>query len=111
MMQVDADLKEQERKRTVTDNMKRYFYSLVSQNKKLLGQKHPGYYVNTNKMFIAVVQQNIPTDNWIKFVGDEMSQRPEKWKDDKLVERINEIRKKRGLGKPSNANDTYEFWY
>lgn len=70
------------------EDLKRYFFTLVSANKKLLGEKHLGYYINTNKMFLFAINKPVPLSDWPKFVTEEMSQRAEQWKDDSQLRKI-----------------------
>ncbi len=98
--QVDMDLKEKAQRQAINDKLQRYFYGLVATNKKLLGIKHLGYYVNTNQMFSHVTSKGIAVEEWPKFVGDEMSQHPEKWKDEAQIKKIQDLITKRGGGRP-----------
>ena len=74
--------------------MKRHFYTLVSKQKKVLGERHLGYYANTNKMFSAALKK--PVSDWVKFVTEELIQRPEQWKDEGQLKRINGLANKNG---------------
>jgi len=73
---------------TMNEDLKRYFFSLVSSNKKALGERHLGYYVNTNKMFLYSTTKPIPVGEWPEFVAYEMSQRAEQWKDENQLRKI-----------------------
>ncbi len=91
MGEVEASLKEDEKRKSNVAYLKRYFFTLAANVKKILGAKHQGYYVSTLKMFGHVMQKQLPVDDWPKFVMEEMSQRPQNWKDEKKVRIVNQL--------------------
>jgi len=95
LQQVDQVIAEEEHKRSANDQLKRDFYTLVDNNKKLLGKRHPGYYVNTAIMLTFVIQNSIPKGDWPKFVEEEMSKNPEKWRGGAQIKKANEILRRR----------------
>ena len=91
LMEVDMSLKEDERDRAIKAKMKRYFFALASKVKKLLGARHQGSYVNTSLMFNYVVKKEVKPEDWPKFLMEEMSQHPEKWRDENKMQKLNAI--------------------
>ncbi len=70
--------------------LKRYFYALVEKVKKFIGTRHPGFYVDTYKMFTHVMLKELPVDSWPRFVMDETFQRPHNWLKESMIRLINQ---------------------
>ena len=89
----DADevLKEDEKKKLQRANLQKYFFTLATKAKNALGLRHPAYYADTQSMFLHVIKAGISVDDWPKFVMEEMSQRPDKWRDEKKIKKLHEM--------------------
>jgi len=87
MNEVDAALKEEEKIKNIVGENKRYFVEITANVKKVLGPHHLAYYANTDKMFVHVIQNRVQRSNWQKFVMDELTQRPVKWRDEVMIKK------------------------
>lgn len=79
--EVDEALKEEEKHKKHQANLKRYFYTLVSNAKKVLGGKSLAYYAETQKLFGEVIKLGISIDDWPNYIMNELSNNPNKWVD------------------------------
>jgi len=91
LSEVNEALALEEKLRTQKDNQKRYFYTLISNAKKVLGPKHMGYYTDNIFLFNEVLKENTSIDKWPEFIMKELNGNPKKWVDPKKLRKIQEL--------------------
>jgi len=89
--EVDEAIKVEEKKKTQRENLKRYFYTLVTNAKKTIGQKHLGYYVETMLLFNEAIKEQKSVDDWPGFIMNELNSNPTKWIDSRKLNKIKEL--------------------
>ena len=91
MKEVEESLVVEEKKRIQQENLKRYFYTLVTNAKKTLGAKHIGYYVETISLFDSVMKMQKSVEDWPSYIMEELTKNPSKWIDKKKLSKIKEL--------------------
>eukprot|EP00826_Nyctotherus_ovalis_P065803 TRINITY_DN9687_c0_g11_i1.p1 TRINITY_DN9687_c0_g11~~TRINITY_DN9687_c0_g11_i1.p1 ORF type:complete len:384 (-),score=82.97 TRINITY_DN9687_c0_g11_i1:264-1415(-) len=89
--EVDEALKLQGQQRMHNANLKRYFYTLVANAKKAIGNRNMGYYVNSALLFKEVVRTKKEVDEWPDFVIKELNTNPMKWIEKKKLDKIQSL--------------------
>ena len=72
-------------------NQQRYFYTLISNVKKVIGAKHMGYYVDSNLLFNEALRVKKSINDWPEFIMKELNTNPTKWIERKKLKRIYEL--------------------
>lgn len=88
MKEVDEALAEEERKKVQKANLKRYFFTLIANAKKVLGPKNMGYYVDSILLFNEAIKRNKSVDDWPAFIMAELNTNPRKWIEPKKLTKI-----------------------
>ena len=91
MKEVDESITLEEKKKSQKAQMKRYFYTLVTNAKKTLGGKHMGYYAETQLLFNEALKQQKSVDDWPNFIMNELNNTPDKWVDPKKLKKIQDL--------------------
>lgn len=86
--EVDEVLALETRKRVQRENLKRYFYTIISNAKRVLGPRHLGYYVSSALLFNEIVQAKKSVDEWADFVLRELNNNPTKWIEEKKLAKL-----------------------
>jgi len=89
MREVDEMLQLESKKRIQKENLKRYFYTIISNAKKVLGPRHLGYYVSATLLFKEIVQSKKSVDDWADFVMRELNNNPTKWIEARKLIKLN----------------------
>lgn len=89
--EVDEALKMQGQQQTCNANLKRYFYTLIANAKKAIGNRNMGYYVNSALLFKEVVRTKKGVDEWPDFVIKELNMDPTRWIEKKKLNRIQSL--------------------
>lgn len=71
--------------------MKRYFHTIVSNAKKVLGNKHIGYYADSALLFSEVTRLRVSVELWPEFVLREISNSPTKWIEHSKLVKLQEL--------------------
>ena len=66
--EVNEALVVEEEKKTQRANLKRYFFTLIANAKKVMGPKHMGYYVDSILLFNEAIKREKPVDEWPEFI-------------------------------------------
>jgi len=88
MREVDEALAVEERKKVQKENLKRYFFTLIANAKKVLGPKNMGYYVDSMMLFNESVKRNKSVDDWPGFIMTELNSNPQNWVEPKKLAKI-----------------------
>ena len=89
--EIDEALAVEERKKSQKANLKRYFFTLIANAKKVLGPKNMGYYVDSILLFNEAMKKNISVDDWPAFIMNELNTKPTKWIEPKKLSKINSL--------------------
>ena len=73
------NIKKFDYEKTHRDNMKRYFFTLIENNKKRLGRNSMAYYVENDILFNEVIKNKKPIEEWPNFISTELENHPENW--------------------------------
>jgi hypothetical protein len=88
LQEVDEMLQLENKKRIQKENLKRYFYTIISNAKKVLGPRHLGYYVSATLLFKEIVQLKKSVDDWADFVMRKLNNNPTKWIEPRKLKKL-----------------------
>ena len=89
--EIDEALAVEERKKSQKANLKRYFFTLIANAKKVLGPKNMGYYVDSILLFNEAMKKKISVDDWPAFIMNQLNTKPTKWIEPKKLSKINSL--------------------
>ena len=85
---IEEALAVEEKKKVEKANLKRYFFTLVVNSKKVLGPKHIAHYTNNMLLFNEATKQNISVDDWPMFIMTQLNTNPSAWIEPKKLYKI-----------------------
>lgn len=91
MREVDEMLLFESKKKIQKENLKRYFYTIISNAKRVLGPRHLGYYVSATLLFKEIIQSKKSVDDWAEFVMRELNNDPAKWIEEKKLCKLRQL--------------------
>lgn len=89
--EVSEALAFEEKRKLQRDNDMRYFCTLINNVKKILGQKHMGYYTDNILLFNHAVKEKIPVEQWPDFIMKELNGDPSKWIDPRNLNKVKKL--------------------
>lgn len=116
MKDVEEALAVEESKKVQRANLKRYFFTLIANAKKVLGPKNIGYYVDSTLLFNEVIRRQQSVDDWPAFIMTELNNNPNTWVVPKKYAKIQalyyfgaqcRLRQKSGKNSTMNSSQGY----
>eukprot|EP00826_Nyctotherus_ovalis_P066409 TRINITY_DN9808_c0_g1_i6.p1 TRINITY_DN9808_c0_g1~~TRINITY_DN9808_c0_g1_i6.p1 ORF type:complete len:414 (-),score=117.21 TRINITY_DN9808_c0_g1_i6:270-1511(-) len=105
MKDVEEALAVEESKKVQKANLKRYFFTLIANAKKVLGPKNIGYYVDSTLLFNEVIRRQQSVDDWPAFIMTELNNNPNTWVVPKKYAKIQALLRQKS-GKNSTMNSS-----